>query len=266
MMRKLIIIVLILIGTASAYWFRVPINDLFDELNNPALPEPVTFVQINENSNIEPGETNASTNNSNEAPEPTSLPDEINLAVPFTSQAPHANWDLPYQEACEEAAALMVHRYWSDEPFSSKEDADTAILELIDFQNERYGSYEDTTAQETVQLIKDIWGYKSVDLYTGNDVTLDRIKQELSNGYPVIVMAAGRELGNPNYKQPGPLYHALVLKGYLSNGDIITNDSGTRNGADYTYTPSILLDAIHDWNNGDVPSGQRNMIIIRPNN
>ena len=29
------------------------------------------------------------------------LPAEINLKVPFTAQAPHANWELPYGEACE---------------------------------------------------------------------------------------------------------------------------------------------------------------------
>ena len=38
------------------------------------------------------------------------LPEEINLPVPFTPQAPHANWELPYQEACEEAAVLMSIR------------------------------------------------------------------------------------------------------------------------------------------------------------
>ena len=36
---------------------------------------------------------------------------QFNLAVPFTSQAPHADWELPYQEACEEAALLMAHHF-----------------------------------------------------------------------------------------------------------------------------------------------------------
>jgi len=56
-----------------------------------------------------------------------------------------------------------------------------------------------------------------------------------------------------------------VIKGFLSDGQIITNDPGTRKGADYLYDPQILLDAIHDWNDGDVPRGEKNMIVIRTN-
>jgi hypothetical protein len=36
------------------------------------------------------------------------LPKQVLLSVPFTPQAPHANWNPPFDEACEEAALLMV--------------------------------------------------------------------------------------------------------------------------------------------------------------
>lgn len=251
-MFKKIILILIAIGLIGlAYFYRVSIKEFYQELTKPEAPEPITSLEISHNINLETEEKE--------------LPDEINLAVPFTSQAPHANWDLPYQEACEEAAALMIHRYWQDQDFDSKEDADAAILDLVDFQTNNYGAYEHSSAEETVRFIKDRWDYQRVELITGTEVSIENIKRFLANGYPLLVLAAGRELGNPNYRQPGPLYHALVIKGYKNNGTIITNDPGTRNGADYLYDSEVLYDAIHDWNNGDVPTGQKNLIIIYPN-
>ena len=36
------------------------------------------------------------------------IPKTLNLDLPFYTQAPHANWDYPWQEACEEASILLV--------------------------------------------------------------------------------------------------------------------------------------------------------------
>src|SRR3989344_4989971 len=62
---------------------------------------------------------------------PNTLLAEVNLPVPFTSQAPHANWDMPYQEACEEASALMAIRYAFGNPIFSPNDADAGIRDLV---------------------------------------------------------------------------------------------------------------------------------------
>lgn len=35
-------------------------------------------------------------------------PIEVNLDIPFTSQAPNQSWALPYKEFCEEASVLMA--------------------------------------------------------------------------------------------------------------------------------------------------------------
>ncbi len=257
MMKKIALVVFFALLATAGYYFRVAIKDFLQDSINTGLPETTTYIEI-QNRSDDLSEKNTNDDST------IDLPPEINLAVPFTSQAPRADWALPYQEACEEAAALMVHQYWQKQSFSSKEETEAAILDLVDFEKKNYGAYEHTTAAETAQLIKDRWDYTTVDLILGSGVTLDRIKEELAGGYPIIVLAAGRELGNPNYRQPGPLYHALVIKGYLADGKIITNDPGTRNGRDYLYNPEILINSIHDWNNGDVPDGQKNMIIIRP--
>ena len=69
-------------------------------------------------------------------------------------------------------------------------------------------------------------------------------------------------LGNPYYKQPGPIYHALVLKGYTKDGKFITNDPGTKRGADYLYDPQVILNAMHEWNSGDVEHGRKMAIVV----
>jgi hypothetical protein len=63
----------------------------------------------------------------------------------------------------------------------------------------------------------------------------------------LILPTLGRELQNPNFKNPGPIYHMLVVQGYTKSGEIITNDPGTRKGKDYLYNPEILFNAIGDW-------------------
>lgn len=259
MKKGIILIIVLVLLLGLGYWQRGWIRDAWTNLSAEDVPE-VTPRNATLNTNIA---TNVNAVNASNTNAVLVLPAEINLDVPFTSQAPHANWDLPYQEACEETAALMVHRYWSDRDIVSADDADLGILEIVNFQTEQYGDYLDTTAVETAQFMKDLWGYQDIDVVTGSDVTIERIKQKVAQGRPVIVFAAGRELGNPNFTSPGPLYHALVVKGYTSTGQFITNDPGTRNGADYVYDYDVLLNAIHDWNDGDVANGQKAMIVVQ---
>ncbi len=41
------------------------------------------------------------------------IPATLMLPVPFTPQAPTANWDAPHNEACEEASAIMAAAYFA---------------------------------------------------------------------------------------------------------------------------------------------------------
>jgi len=200
------------------------------------------------------------TNNPEQENSSAILPNEVNLAIPFTSQAPHQNWDLPYQEFCEEASVLMAASFVRGETISGPDDADKKMLAIKDFEEKKLGFYKDTTAEETAVILKEYFGFSKIEVIS--DPTEETIKRALAGGKAVIVPLAGRELGNPHYKRPGPLFHMLVVKGYTRAGDFITNDPGTRNGADYVYQPSILLNAIHDWNNGDVYKGKKAAIIV----
>lgn len=191
--------------------------------------------------------------------EPPPLPASVDVPVPFTSQAPFAVWDANHQDFCEEAAALMVGRYFSNRTIDGPADADQALLTLQQREIELFGYWQDTTAAETARLLERQYDV-TTELVEGP--TVEELQRALSDGKLVIVPAAGRELGNPNFTPPGPLYHMLVLKGYTADGRFITNDPGTRKGADFLYPFDRLLAAIHDWNDGDVPNGASVAIVV----
>lgn len=193
------------------------------------------------------------------------LPETVNLAVPFTPQAPHANWDLPYQEACEEASAIMVDGYYKGWTGTIKpDDADRMIQSLVLWQKGKYGYYEDTDAEETARFMREYMGYRTVIVRPFR--TIEELKRPLALGYPVMIPAAGQLLGNPYFSGDGPPYHMIVLRGYTEDAFIV-NDPGTRRGESFTYSFATILNAAHDWT-GDkstVQNGARMMIVALPN-
>lgn len=190
------------------------------------------------------------------------LPEEVNLPVPFTPQAPHANWELPYQEACEEAAVLMAIRYVFGNAILSPEDADAGILDLVKMNEEILGYPYDQTALQVQELIQEIDPTISTRLF--HDPTVDDLRRELAQGNVVIVPIAGRLLRNPFFHRPGPVYHMLVLRGYTTDGYFITNDPGTKRGEGYLYTFERIMDAMHDWNDGNPAEGEKIVVVLEP--
>lgn len=201
------------------------------------------------------------TEKNNEAPTDNAiLPERIFIKVPFTSQAPYANWDERHEEACEEASLIMVAYYIQNKKLN-REVAEKEIQDLINFQLEKYGDYKDSDAAGVVKLASDYYNIKNLTVIY--DFKKEEIKKQLAKGNPVIIPAAGRKLENPNYTYPGPLYHMLVLVGYDGN-TIITNDPGTRKGEGYKYDIDVLFKAIHDFpgNIGEIEKGRKAMIVI----
>ncbi|MCI0478997.1 C39 family peptidase [Candidatus Uhrbacteria bacterium] len=288
-MRKNIwffVTVAVLVAGASAYLGRGHLRDAYDAWRAPELPpavpyqptvRPVSSPSVPEGpSPFEPGHSTSENFILETSPvvkaQPGGIdllayegpiPASVNLDVPFTTQAPFTNWDMPYQEACEEASAIMVDAFYRGltgtmEPL----EADGAILKLVAYQKMTLGFYEDTTSEELAQVIRDYFGYRDVEVRpfgTGDD-----LKKVLAQGYPVIVPMAGKLLGNPNFRNGGPLYHMLVVRGYTPDY-FITNDPGTRKGEGYTYDEATILNAAHDWNGGNVTEGERLMIVVLPN-
>ncbi len=272
MTKRLFLILAILavlsLAGGTAFAFRTAIRDRVDAWSRPPLP-PATPHSAVANVPAVPAPVSASGISPTPAgpiPKPPhkavplALPAEMNLSVPFTPQAPHGNWGLPYQEACEEASLIMAHGYFTGVQSFTPDDADRQILAIVDWEKKTFGYYEDTTAEETARMASEYFGQQAVEVLPL--VSMDEVKAEVAKGYLVLLPAAGRLLGNPYFSGQGPVYHMLVVKGYTKDGKIITNDPGTRRGADYLYDPRTLFNAVHDWNAQDITQGAKVMIVI----
>lgn len=189
------------------------------------------------------------------------LPEEFNLAVPFTSQAPTGNWDPVHEDTCEEASFLMVVEFYSGRAAGKMDPAyvDPKLLEMVAQQTASGLGYS-ISAQQSVDFIEQYYGLTAKIL---DNPTVDQIKQLIVAGKPVLVPAAGRKLGNPFFMGDGPLYHMLVLRGFTQDA-FIANDPGTRNGENYSYTTQTIMDALGDWNNGDPNVGAKRIVYIEP--
>lgn len=189
---------------------------------------------------------------------PVSIPEETGIIVPFIVQAPNANWDQIHEEACEEASLLMIKHFLNNSSIKTVTEADKEILELIDFES-KTGYQISIALKELSEIAEKHYGLKKGRVET--NITIEQIKKELAEDKPVIVPAAGKILPNPNFRNGGPLYHMLVIKGYDKNG-FITNDPGTRNGEGFRYTFDALFNAIHDWDKEDILKGQKAYLVF----
>lgn len=201
---------------------------------------------------------------------PATLPSRVNLDVPFTAQAPTANWDSVHEETCEEASLLMA-QWWAQGKKGEAVDgyankiapatAEASLQELITWQKQTFGYFEDTTAVETLKIAQEKLGLVNARMLT--DITKQSLQAELAAGNIIIVPAAGQVLKNPYFKQPGPPYHMIVIRGYNDTG-FISNDPGTRRGEGFVYGYDNLLDSIHDWTGNDatVTQGEKVVLVI----
>lgn len=243
------------LATGTAYAYRSDLRDSLQKIRRGPIPQAQTYQEIVAKTPPPPANTNAAPA-VNAKPKPSAT---VNLKVPFILQAPFQKWDLIHEDACEEASAAMVNLYYKGVTGPlSKDEMDKNILEAVEWEDRVFGRNKDTSAAETVRLMRELYG---LDAKVVPVESMDQIKKTVAKGKPVIVPAYGRALKNPNFRQGGPLYHMLVIKGYTAT-KIISNDPGTRNGADYLYDEKLLWGAIHDWNGGDVPNGPKVMIVI----
>lgn len=171
------------------------------------------------------------------------LKSAVDLSVPFTVQAPFAKWDDLHNEACEEAVLIMA-KYWLNNQELSKEMTEQEILAAVQWQEQVFGGHYDLNVSDTVRLGNQYFGLEKI--YFTSVKSINDIKYQLSQGNLVIAPMAGRMLGNPYYRQPGPPYHMVVVKGY-NDKEVITNDPGTKRGADFAYSDDIFFLSLHDW-------------------
>lgn len=192
-------------------------------------------------------------------PIPDDLPRSVNLRVVFVPQAPFKVWDETHEDTCEEATLVMLKSYLDGETALTPEEMDKRLLAAVEWQTKEYGDYRSTDAERTADILRRHFGASGIHvlpLMSAND-----IRRQVAAGRPVILPTAGKLLMNPNFKNGGPLYHMLVVKGYDADGRFVTNDPGTRLGENYLYDEAVIMEAAHDWNGGDVLNGEKLMIV-----
>jgi hypothetical protein len=173
------------------------------------------------------------------------LPSQFLLSVPFTPQAPTANWDELHNEACEEASALMANAFFQGDERSTlpATEAEKEIEKLTKWQQDNLGYNLSIDSEETVRMIEAVYGLKAEIV---RDFSEDTIKIALTHNKLVLAPVNGRQLGNPYFQTPGPIYHMFVIKGY-DEKSFIVNEPGTKHGQDYRYTYQTLKSALGDY-------------------
>lgn len=220
-----------------------------------SLPAPVSSPTIS------PSVSPESSPLSSPSPAEESIPNSFLIEnFPFQPQAPFANWDETHDEACEEAAVILVQWWRQGKSQISASTMDEEILELVNWQIENWGTHKDLTIKETALVADNFYGLKLTSEY---DISIEEIKKEVAQNHPVIVPTAGRLLGNPYFQSPGPIYHMVVVIGYDGN-IIIVQDVGTRRGDHYQYNEKIFFNAIHDWAGSPetIDQGQKAMLVL----
>lgn len=198
------------------------------------------------------------------------MPASCDLEVPFTCQSPYQNWNMPWQEACEEASLIMIDHYLKGEYLNqelSKDLANQEILDMVDWQMQNWGGHYDLKAEGIAKLAKEYYNYRNVEVKY--DITIDDIKKEVAQGNPVLVPTAGQLLDNPHFTAAGPAYHNLVVVGFDESGFIV-NDPGVWQGFKFRYSFDNLYDSIHDFVDGTSKSnpypilnGKKAMVVIK---
>ncbi len=173
-------------------------------------------------------------------------PRSIKIKVPFTSQAPTGNWDQLHEEACEETSLLMIKYHKDGRELVLSSEAEKDIQQISQYIKNNLSNKEDLNINELKELSEKYFKISNTKII--NNPSIEDLEKELSLGNLIVAPMAGRELNNPFFKNPGPLYHMLVISGY--DGDkkeFTTQDPGTKRGKDFIYPYETILKAIHDF-------------------
>lgn len=193
-----------------------------------------------------------------EKPKPE-IPEKFILDIPFYSQAPLSNWDAFHEDMCEEASVLNAALFLERKKLT-KDQFEAELQKMQKAEKKEIGVWKSTTIAQTKKFV-DIYFEGKIKSKIIDNPTIEDIETEIATGNPVVVPLAGRDIGNPNFTPPGPVYHMLTIKGYDAQ-NFITNDVGTRKGNSYVYKKEMIMKNIHDWNEADIHKGEKRALVL----
>ena len=175
------------------------------------------------------------------------IPSKLILQVPFTPQAPTDKWDR--NEDCEETSITMANAFLSNNTANelATEESQKAIDNLKIWENANFGYNADTGAMTTTRMAEGAFGLKVKQI---KNFTEQDLKQALVDNHPILLPIDARKLNNPKYKNSGPQYHMVVIRGFHESVFIV-NDPGTNDGNGNEYTFDVLKNAAADWNQAE---------------
>lgn len=190
--------------------------------------------------------------------------------VPFTVQAPLGEWtDNRLQDGCEEASSIMIMHWLNNKESISAQYAKEHIIALSDWQQDVYGTFHDTSTDDTLERIIKTY-FKYDDAFVLKHIeSADTIVAELEKNSVVMTPVNGHILKNKYYSGLGPPRHMITIIGYdYSTQEFIAHDPGTRNGGYYRYSADTLFAALQDYGTGkfqDLEDVEKNIIVVRKN-
>jgi len=193
-----------------------------------------------------------------EKPAPN-IPEKFLLEIPFYSQTPLSKWDAFHEEMCEEASVLNAGLYLAGKKLT-KEEFEAELQKMQKTEKKEIGEWKSTTITQIKKLV-DVYFDGAIKSKIVDNPSIEDIETEISAENPVIIHLSGRDIGNPNFTPPGPVYHMLVIKGYDSQ-NFITNDVGTRKGNSYVYKKEVLMKNMHDWNKKNIHAGGKRILVL----
>lgn len=177
--------------------------------------------------------------------------------IDFVPQSPFATWELPFKEACEEASFIMAQSFFLDENLD-KYKMKEKIIDVVKWQEDNLGKSIHTNIDESNRIAQEFYHFKTQIVY---NPTIEDLQSYIEKGFVIWVPTAGQELQNPYFKPPGPYYHTVLIIGF-NEDNFIVHDPGTKRGAYFEYEKNLLLDAIHDYDENDIFSAQKAVLVL----
>ncbi len=176
-------------------------------------------------------------------------PETVMHNVPFTRQAPLGEWNDPRQkDGCEEASIVMALSWVRGSDSIHPEEARRDIINMSEYERVMHGFFQDTSIQDTAQLMKDYYNYPHVRVQ--ENISSENIKEVIAAGNLAIIPLNTQLVKSTLYKK-GPTRHTIIAVGYDDQKDEVNlHDPFYANGRYLRIKSAALNKALWNYRSG----------------